>query len=100
MFKKIIKYLKRDSFLLGIILGIVFPAIIYGILHLLNVSFPNPSSKVPFLKESTVQILGIAVNALLLRYYLINLKSDKTGRGIMLVTFILAILFFALNLTK
>jgi len=98
MFKKVITYLKSDSLLLGIIVGIVFPGIIYGILHLLNVSFPNPATKYTFLKESTIQILGIAVNALTLRFYLIKLKADKTGRGIMLVTFIMAILFFALNL--
>ncbi len=100
MFKKILNLIKKDSFVTGIIVGIVFPAIVYCILHFLNVSFPNPKTNVTFIKESTVQILGIAVNAILLRYYLINLKADKSGRGIMLITFVMAILFFALNLSN
>lgn len=98
MFKKIVSILKSDSFIVGLIIGIVLPLILYGILHFINVNFTNWKTHNKFLSESTTQILGIAVNALTLRYYLIKRKADKTGRGIMFVTFVLAILFFAINL--
>jgi hypothetical protein len=45
-----------------------------------------------------VQIISLVVNLLLMRYYLINLKADKTGRGILLVTFIVGITLFIINL--
>ena len=87
------KFFKRDSFLLGIILGIVLPAIVFGILYFLSISFPNTETGRQVLRDSTLMILGIVPNAILLRYYLVVLKADKTGRGILFVTFIFAIIF-------
>jgi uncharacterized membrane protein YozB (DUF420 family) len=100
MFNKIKIFLKTDSFLVGIIVGIVLPVILYTVLHYIVAAFPNPKTNNPFIKESTIQILGIAINAISLRYFLINRKADKAGRGIMLITFIMAILFFVFNLTN
>lgn len=88
------KILKKDSYWLGAILGIVVPGIIYVILHFLNLATASKTTGLPVFQESTVQILSIVINALMLRYYLVNLKADKTGRGILLVTFIFTIAFF------
>jgi hypothetical protein len=88
------KFLKKDSYWLGAILGIVVPGIIYIILHYLNLLTESRSTGLKVFQESTVQILSIVVNALMLRYYLVSLKFDKTGRGILLVTFIFTIAFF------
>jgi hypothetical protein len=90
------KFLKKDSFWLGLLLGIVLPAIVSGLIYLFNVTFPNSATGLPVFKKSTVFILGIVPNAILLRYYLVNLKADKTGRGILAVTFVFAIVFMIL----
>ncbi len=92
------KFLKKDSFWLGILLGLVLPGILYLILHYINISIENKVSNRPYLTDSMVQILSLIINLLMIRYYLITLKADKTGRGILLVTFVAGILFFIFNL--
>lgn len=94
------KFLKKDSFWLGILLGLVLPGILYLILHYINISIENKVSNRPYLTDSMVQILSLIINLLMMRYYLIRLKADKTGRGILLVTFVAGILFFIFNLGK
>jgi len=86
---------RRDNWLLGIILGLVAPVFVFFItmlvLNLLEkadgLTF-YPNQKAPFLA-------GVAVNLLIFRYYMVNLKFDKTGRGIILVSFALIIAIFA-----
>ena len=92
------KFLKKDSIWLGIALGIVLPGILYLILHFVNKAFENPVSGKTYLTDTMVQIISLIINLLLMRYYLINLKADKTGRGILLVTFIVGITLFIINL--
>jgi membrane protein YdbS with pleckstrin-like domain len=88
------KFLKKDSFWLGLAVGTLLPLIVTVILYFVVISFPNSETGMQVLRTSTVFILGIVPNALLLRYYLVNLKADKTGRGILLVTFVFAIIYF------
>ena len=88
------KLLKKDSFLLGAILGIVMPMIVFGILYLLMTASPTAP---PHKQIAKMLVLGIVPNGLVLRYYLVSLKADKTGRGIIFVTFLLAIAFIFFN---
>ncbi|MFC2111476.1 hypothetical protein ACFLQ5_03395, partial [Bacteroidota bacterium] len=78
------KLLKKDSFKLGIAVGIVLPLAIYGILYVVADYFKI----LPYLKDSTLQLIAIFINMFLLRYYLLKVKYDKTGRGVMLATFV------------
>jgi len=88
------KFLKKDSLLFGIIIGIVMPALVFGILYLLLSAAPNMATNKQIAK---LLVMGIVPNGLLLRYYLVTLKADKTGRGIIFVTFLLAIAFIIFN---
>ena len=93
------KFFKQDNMVLGIILGIVLPAAIYGLLHLFShyvLSAGNDG--MPMIKTSTIRLIAIFTNLLSLRYYLLRLKFDYTGRGILLSTMILAIVYFAIYL--
>lgn len=91
------KFLKKDSFWLGLILGVLMPAICFGILYLLNNTvFVNPQKETDnksIFSLSMIIILSIVPNAIALRLYLVNLKADKTGRGILIVTLIIAVAF-------
>lgn len=91
------KIFKQDSFVLGLIIGIIAPWILYGILYLLlNVFIGNLFFGISFLlKQSTLQLCSIIINLLAMRYYMVNLKYEKTGKGFLLVTFIYIIAFFA-----
>ncbi|MFA5194803.1 MAG: hypothetical protein WC401_03290 [Bacteroidales bacterium] len=86
--------MKKDSFILGLILGIVLPGLCFGILYLLNTTLlVNKETGLSIFKLTTIIILSLIPNAVALRIYLVNLKADKTGRGILFFTFIIAIIF-------
>ncbi|MCF8299027.1 MAG: hypothetical protein K9J13_15875 [Saprospiraceae bacterium] len=84
------KILKKDSFKFGIAIGIILPLVIYAILYFIAFYFKI----LPYLKESTLQLIAIFINMFLLRYYLLKVKFDKSGRGVMFATFVLAIVYF------
>lgn len=89
------RFFQQDKLWLGIMLGIAIPVILYGILYLiLNMflSFGNSGTQV--IKDSTLQLLAIFTNLVTLRYYLLKLKFDYTGRGILLSTIVIAIIYF------
>jgi len=91
------KFLKKDSMWLGIILGILVPAVTFGLLYLINTNVKNSVNN-SYLTSFMLQIISLVFNLLLMRYYLINLKADKTGRGILLVSFIGGVVIFFLNM--
>jgi hypothetical protein len=89
------KIFDRDSFLFGIIVGAIAPWILFGILYGLNILLGELFLKIPFLLcTSTLQLIAIVVNVMLLRQYMVKRKYDKTGRGILLLTFIYIIAYF------
>ncbi len=89
-----IKILHKDSMWLGIALGIILPLVSFGILYAISVLLAPPSRDY-LIKLSTITLVSVFTNLFTLRYYLLKLKFDRTGRGILLVTFILAIGYFA-----
>ncbi len=91
------KFLKKDHYLLGGAIGILAPVILWVILYYSNEAIHN-SKGVSYFRPFMIQILSLIPNLLLLRYYLISLKCDKTGRGILFVTFIIGIGMFIMNL--
>lgn len=85
--------LKKDSMILGIVMGLLIPVAAFGILYGLNMLAKGIFHIAP-LRIPTIVVASIFINALVFRYYLINLKKDLTGRGILLSTFILALVYF------
>jgi hypothetical protein len=73
-------------------MALVLPVIFYFLITLISGFFSTKP-----LKESTIQLLALAVNLIPFRYYLIRVKADKTGRGILLVTFVFALVYFYFN---
>ena len=88
------RFFKRDSYWLGIGIAIVLPCIIFSIIKLIDYLLGG----VEVLKDSTTQLVAVFMNLFPFRYYLIKVKADKTGRGILIVTFILAIVYFYFNI--
>lgn len=86
------EFFKRDNIWLGIVMALVLPVVFYFLITLVSGFFSSSP-----LTESTTQLLALAVNLIPFRYYLIRLKADKTGRGILLVTFVLALVYFYFN---
>lgn len=86
--------LKKDSFLLGALLGILLPALAFAVIFGIDYGIRTLNGATEVLEQSTMVLISIFVNLFTMRYYLVSLKSDKTGRGILMVTFLLAMVFF------
>lgn len=85
---------------MGVVMGIVVPAILFGILFgglaLLVHANPDMLSNKPNLFKSVVPkliLISMIPSLFLLRHYLLNLKYDKTGRGLVISTFVLGLVF-------
>ena len=86
--------MNRDSFPFGVILGAVTPALFLGVLFLINFLIEKWIVFGTFIKFNSLILVSIALDLIIMRYYFVKLKFDKTGRGILLVTFIYMMSFF------
>ena len=93
--------LRRDSWTMGIILGICVPAltfgILYGLVYLVLTAFGKPLDILNLDLIKKFILLSIVPSVFIIRYYLLKLKYDLTGRGILLMTFLIAIGFAVLE---
>jgi len=85
--------LRQDSFWMGLILGFLLPAIIFGVLKLIIFFLPYKIVNAQVFSLERLILISIIPNVLLLRYYLLKLKYDLTGRGILAITFVIGIIF-------
>ncbi|MDR1112676.1 MAG: hypothetical protein LBL18_02805 [Bacteroidales bacterium] len=92
--------LRRDNFWLGFLTGLLVPAAIFGILYLIVSIIEHYTGKMEIVSIQKIILLSILPNLFLLRYYLLKLKYDLTGRGIVTVTFLIGILFAILEFTQ
>ncbi len=88
--------LNKDNLTLGVLIGIVLPILVYALV--ISLLTPHgqvegviyaPRPKVPFL-------VAIAANLFPFRFYMVTKKQDRTGRGILLVTFLMVIAVFSI----
>ncbi|MBR4917769.1 MAG: hypothetical protein IKZ52_00945 [Bacteroidales bacterium] len=100
MSNKFLDFLKKDTYTMGIVMGTVIPAILFGIMFgvLAWMVHANPDMLMnkPNLYKTIVPkfiLISIIPSLFLLRYYLLKLKYDKTGRGLVISTFILGLVF-------
>lgn len=100
MSNKFLDFLKKDTYTMGIVMGTVIPAILFGIMFgvLAWMVHANPDMLMnkPNLYKTIVPkfiLISIIPSLFLLRYYLLKLKYDKTGRGLVISTFVLGLVF-------
>ena len=87
--------LKKDSIWLGIAIGILTPISSYLLMTWLNLTISkNFYDSPPLFGESTIQVISIFMNVFPFRYYMLKAQLDYTGRGILLVTFIVGLTYF------
>ena len=80
-------YLK-DNFLIGAILGLIFPIFLFLIFSSLI------SKGLFFLKESTLFVFTCIVNLPIFRILMINFNYEKIGRGLLFFNFFTFILLY------
>jgi len=90
------KIIKRDQYGAGLLLGLLLPALLYLVLFAIDFLVFRFFSTHILAKQDYLYILSLVVNLFTIRYYFVNLKYDKTGRGILIVTFAYALVYFIL----
>ena len=86
--------LKKDHYNFGIAIGIIVPIVLFGIIYLLNYLLVTTDIAKSYLDLQTHVLISLFGNLIPIRYYFVNLKYDKTGRGVLLITFLLVLVFF------
>lgn len=82
---------RRNNLYLGIALGACLPALAILLVEFLKVELRTG------MRESTIYMICIGLNALLFRQFYKKEKED-TAKGVLLVTFIYALIFFIYKL--
>jgi len=88
------KLFKRDQFFVGIIFGLLLPVVFFIVLYLIDLLVLEMFNTHMLRKQEYLFLLSIAINLFAIKYYFVNLNYDKTGRGILIVTFALTLLYF------
>lgn len=86
--------LKKDHFIFGSLIGLFFPIVILGFIYGLNYLLIIIGVAKFYLDLQTAVLVSMGANMVPIRYYFVNLKFDKTGRGVLLFTFVMILLFF------
>lgn len=89
-----LQFFKKNNLLFGLGTGALLPLPVYGIFWVLDQLMKSTGLWHGLHQPQNIYLLSLVGNLILLRIYLINLKSEKTGRGILLMTFVYAITFF------
>lgn len=87
-------WLHNDKTSLGIILSLLIPipaSVVFAVLLRL-VQYNLHVFKT--VRDADLLLIGLAVNLIVMRYYLSKLKFEKTGKSLMIATVIMILLFF------
>ena len=76
------------------LIGLALPAALYGLLSVISMWIETGSAWARPFESDRMLMLSIAINLLPIRIYFVNWKMEKTGMGILVITFILVLLFF------
>ena len=86
---------KKDSMLNGILIGIIVTVGGYFLLKFLNVWISDYFfNRTPVFRESSIRVFAIFLNVFPFRYFMLRTNKEYTGRGILMVTFIVGLSWF------
>ncbi len=85
---------KKDAIWFGLLAGIILPCLFYGLLYLVSMILRDGTYMARIFHSRSIMLLAVAINFIPIRLYFVNLKFDKTGRGILFMTFLLVIAYF------
>jgi hypothetical protein len=82
--------LKRDSFILGVGIGIAGPAILFGIMFLTRLILGHVGLE-------KAAFVCVALNIIPIRYYFISTRFENTARGLLFITVVLILVVTLVN---
>ena len=87
--------LKKNNFASGAFAGIIASMLGWLLVGLLGKWLNRLMGVEPFFQLWQMYFLGLILPILLMRYYFINRKMDKAGKGVLLIIFVLGMGYFA-----
>ncbi len=88
-------FLKKNSFLLGGALAALSPVTLYYSLSFLVEFLSNKfTNGIPLIQYHNIILVSIFLNMIIFSSYIHKKPYDKTGRGVMIVTFIFTGIYF------
>ena len=88
--------LNKDSWTLGIVIGIVLPVIIYAIVIATLAQYGHVENLIYTIRPKVPFLVAAFSNLFPFRYYMVNKKYDRTGRALLLITFMMVIIVFSI----
>jgi hypothetical protein len=91
-------FLKKNSVYLGIAAGLISPVILYFILSFL-VEFLSLKLTwgIQLIQDKNIELVSIFANLFIMYSYLQKKEYERTGRGVLVSTFALALIHFYLH---
>jgi hypothetical protein len=89
--------LRTNHFVFGLLIGILALLCMFGLIAGINHLLIATGAVSHILDLTTHIMVSFFGNLILIRYYFVNLKFDKTGRGVLLITFVTVIVFFTIR---
>ena len=74
----------------------MLPFPVYGILWLIDTALKKAGVWNGLQPHENLYLLSIAINFLLVRFYMVKWKLQKTGRGMLLISILMVVAFFLL----
>lgn len=87
-------YIHKDYFLTGAVIGIIAPIIFYGFIWLIDIAMFQLFQVHLTREKHYLYLLSTVINVVLIRYFFINLKEEKTARGLLIVTIAFILSYF------
>jgi len=87
------KIFKKDSYAFGAFLGLVSPVAFLFVLYYAFIFFGGLFNFRPFPIEK-LYLMALIINVVYMRLYLVNFKMVKTGKAVLVVTFLYVIAYF------
>ena len=88
--------LPEDNFFMGMIAGMASLMLTLFVLRSARLALADYYGDPYFFPSPRVELITILINVLLFRVVIVNMKKDKTGRGILFSTVLLSMTFFFL----
>jgi len=87
-------FFKKDQFLTGLLIGILLPILFYGFVWLLDWLLFSLFHVHLARQMHYLYLLSAAINVIPIRYYLVNIKAEKSGIGVLVMTGIYILSYF------
>lgn len=89
--------LKEDKFTTGIAIGILLPIVLYFIV---DQSYGIADKYMSDTVSEKLQLLLFAINAIMMRQFMVKRGQDNIGKGILLITMVMVIAHFVYYYTS